>query len=148
MAITMDQYNHTAKLLLNKEVDFTTLKAMLLDDSAPFVASHSSPDDVAGEADPDRAHEFYGNGWPQGGPLLTNVAVTVVTTNDAKLDADDVVETADGGLIGPTYACLIYDSSTGNALWRIDFGQAQSAGDTTDFKIVWNTLGILQAVYT
>lgn len=148
MAITMAQYDHTTKLLLNKEVDFTTLKAMLLDNAAPFVAAHISPDDVAGAADPDRDHEVFGNGWVQGGPLLTNVTVTIVTTNDAMLDADDVVETASGGLIGPAYACLIYDSSTDKALWRIDFGQVQSAGDTTDFKIVWNALGILQAVYT
>jgi hypothetical protein len=146
MAITINQYNHTAKLLLNKEVDYTTLKVMLLNNSAPFDASHANVDDVAG-AGPTRANEVFGNGWVQGGPTLTGVAITTTGTNDAKLDADDVQETASGGSIGPAYAALVYDSTTGNALWHIDFGQAQEAGDTTNFNIVWNAIGILQLIY-
>lgn len=148
MAITMSQYNHTAKLLLNKEVTFTTLKAMLLNASGVFDGSHTTVDAVAGADTPPRANEVSGNGWPTGGPTLANVTITQVTTNDSMLDADDVVETAAGGLIGPAYNALVYDATSMKPLWHISFGQAQSAGDTTDFKIVWNDNGILQAIYS
>lgn len=148
MAVTISQYDLVSKLLLNKEVNFATLKVMLLDGTGTFTAANVSVDDVAGAASPTRAKEVSGNGWPEGGPTLTNVAVTVATTNDAMLDADDVVEVATGGDIGPAENALVYDSTTGNALWHISFGQPQKAGDTTEFKIVWNDLGLLQAVYT
>ena len=93
------------------------------------------------------ANEFYGNAWPPGGPLLT--AVTFLTTtlsdgvaDDCTMSAANVDIVAAGGTIGPAYAALVYDASTNTPLFLINFGQAQSAGDTTDFKIVWNAAGI------
>jgi hypothetical protein len=93
------------------------------------------------------SYEVYGNGWVVGGPTIANVTFVAVAlndgvVNDCKMDADDVDIVAAGGTIGPAYAALIYDASTNTPLFLIDFGQAQSAGNTTDFKIVWNAAGI------
>ncbi len=144
MAVTVSQYDHTSRLLLAKNIDFTNMKVELLNASGVFVAAHTAKTSV----DNAGAYQVSGNGWTSGGILITSTAITTVTTNDAMLDAADVSVTASGGTIGPAYAALIYDVTGSYPLWHIDFGQAQSAGDTTDFKIVWNTLGILQAIYT
>lgn len=148
MAITVSQYDHTNKLLLNKEVDFTTLKVMLLDNTASFTRTHTTVDSVAG-AGPTRAKELYGNGWAQGGELIGSVAVTQETlggdsiNNDAKLTGADLVKTASGGPLPPTaaYYELIYDDTSDKPLWLVSYGQAQQAGDTTDFKSRWNSTG-------
>ena len=84
------------------------------------------------------------NGYTQDSKTLANVAVTTVTTNDAKFDADDVTWTASGGSIAAMGA-LIYDDTDTNdppVAW-IDFDGTQTAGDGTDFKILWNASGIV-----
>lgn len=147
MAVSISIYNHTAKLFANKEVTFTTLKVMLLDNTAVFDAANTSIADVAGTPTGSTyPKELFGNGWTQNGETLANVTVTQVTTNDAKFDADDVSVIATGGPIPPTkaFAAVIYDATTGNPLFYIDFGQDEQAGESTPFKFVWNTNGIAQ----
>ncbi len=144
MAVTMSLYDHTVFLLTSKAVTFTTVKVKLLDATATFTQGQTTVASVDGSG----AKEVSGNGWTTGGVLLTTVAVTQVTTNDAQLSADNVTVTATGGSIGPAYAALVYDSTTNKPLIYIDFGQAQSAGATTDFKIVWDaTNGIIKFSY-
>lgn len=142
MAVTISRYNHTVKKLLNKEVDYTTLKMMLLSNSATYTATDTTLDQVAGANTPPRANEVSGNGWTTGGEALANVAITIVTTNDAKLDADDITKTATGGNIGPARKAVIYDDTGDVPLWFIDFGQDEEAGETTDFKFIFNAAGI------
>jgi hypothetical protein len=144
MAVTMSLFDHTVKLFANKEVTFTTLKLELLDATATFAAAATTKGAVDGAG----AKEVSGNGWTSGGKTLTTVAVTQVTTNDAILSADNISQTASGGSIGPAYAALLYDSTSSKPLIYIDFGQSQSAGDTTDFKINWDaTNGIMKFSY-
>ena len=143
MAVTMSLYDHTVKLLVNKEVTLTTLKVKLLDATATFAQAQTTVASVDGSG----AKEVSGNGWTLGGLTLASVAVTQVTTNDAMLDAADVSQTASGGSIGPAYAALVYDATSNKPLIYIDFGQAQSAGDTTDFKIVWDANGLIKFSY-
>lgn len=144
MAVTMSLFDHTVFLLTSKAVTFTTLKVKLLDNTASFVSSATTVAAVDGSG----AKEVSGNGWAAGGPPLTTVQVTQVTTNDAQLSADNVDVTASGGSIGPAYAALIYDTTSSKPLIYIDFGQAQSAGATTDFKIVWDAVnGIVKFSY-
>ena len=92
--------------------------------------------------------EVYGNGWTQGGETLANVTVTVVTTNDTMLDADDINVTATGGPLppSPAYAGVLYDDTdSGDApLAYIDFGQDLQAGETTAFKVVWHANGLFR----
>jgi hypothetical protein len=145
MAVTISRYNHTVKKLLNKEIDYTTLKMMLLNNSATFTAADTTLDQVAGANTPPRANEVSGNGWTTGGIALASVAVTVVATNDAMIDADDISVTAAGGSIGPAYKAVIYDDTGDVPLWFIDFGQVEEAGETTDFKFSFNASGIFRA---
>ena len=146
MAVTISLYNNAVKRLVNKEVALTTLRAMLLDNTASFLATDATLVAVAGSG---HAKEVDGSGWTTGGETLTGVAVTIVTTNDAMLDADDIVVTASGSPIGPAYACVIYDDTDASdaPLVYIDFGAAQTAGDTTDFKIVFHASGIISFTY-
>jgi hypothetical protein len=71
------------------------------------------------------------------------VAVTTVTTNDAKFDADDASWSASGGSITASYAILYNDTDTDDPpVAFIDFGTSESAGTGTNFLIVWNASGI------
>lgn len=144
MAVTVSRYNHTVKKLLNNEINYSDLFWMLLNNSASFTATHTSIDDVAGaDSSPARANEVFGNGWTEGGELLANCAVTVVNTNDAKIDADDISVLATGGSIGPAYKAALYEKTSGDALLFIDFGQVEEAGEGTDFKVIFNANGII-----
>lgn len=137
MAVTISLYNHTAKLFANgsNAVD-DTYKVKLLT-AATFDATHTTLAATGG------TEAATGTGYTAGGATLTSVAVTTETTNDAKFDAADVVWTASGGSIIASYAILYNDTDTDNPpLAFIDFGGSQSAGDGTDFLIVWNNSGI------
>lgn len=138
MAVTISRYNHTVKKLLNKEIDYTTLKMMLLNNSATFTAANTTLSAVNNAG----AYEVSGNGWTTGGITLASVTVAIATTNDANIDAADISVTATGGSIGPAYKAVIYDDTGDVPLWFIDFGQVEEAGDTTDFKFIFNAAGI------
>ena len=146
MAVTVSTYNHTATKLLNLGVDPQSANFFLelLNSSATFVATHTTKSAV----DNTGGYEVYGNGWTQGGENLENVAVTTVTTNDAKLDADDVQITASGGSIGPADAALVYVDEDGGGtytpLWFIDFGESKTATVGNVFPVIWSASGIAQ----
>jgi hypothetical protein len=146
MAVTITLYNHTVKKLVNEEFDLSTLKVMLLNATAEaaFSAAHTTLAQVAGASN---VNEVSGNGWTTGGIALANAAVSIVTTNDAKLDADDISVTASGGSIGPAEAAVIYDDTGDVPLAFIDFDGTQEAGVGTDFKIIWNASGIITFTY-
>ena len=143
MAVSLNRYNHTAKRLLNKEVDLANIKLMLLDNTASFTGAHTSVDQVAGAASPHRAKEVYGNGWAEGGEQFANLAVTIVNTDDAKIDADDISKTATSGPIGPAYKGLILDGTNLFPLWFVSFGQLEEAGENTDFKYILPANGLM-----
>jgi hypothetical protein len=137
MAVTITLYNHTARLFAegsNIAADSYKLK---LYSSATFNAANTTLAGITG------TESTTGTGYTAGGKALTTVAITTVTTNDAMFDADDVIWTASGGSITASYAVL-YNATDANSppLAFIDFGGSQSAGDTTDFKVVWNVAGI------
>lgn len=147
MAVTVTLYNHTVKKFANNEINVANLKFMLLDAASGsiFDATQTNCSQLA-------AHEVSGSGWTQDGVALTNAAITTVTTNDAKLDADDISVTASGGAIGPAFSGVLkYDVGSPDVdipLAFVDFGQSEEAGDTTDFKIVWPANGIITWTYT
>ncbi len=152
MANTTTYYNHTAKLILEQSVNLANLKAMLLDanKAALFDATDITVDAVAGAltgSPLERANEFYGYGWDQGGEAIANVVVTVVTTNDALLDADDISVVPVGGDIGPVYAALIYDATSMKPLAFNDFGEVKQAGVGTLFLLNFPN-GIIPMTYT
>jgi hypothetical protein len=138
MAVTVNLYNHTAQRFASgANAVGDTYKVKLLT-AATFDATHTTLAATGG------TEVANANGYTTGGATLANVAVTTVTTNDAKFDADDVSWTASGGAITASYGILYNDSDTDDPpVAFIDFDGSESAGDTTDFRIVWNASGIL-----
>ena len=143
MAVSISLYNHTAKLFADGSLAVgDTYKVKLLS-AATFDASHTTLAATGG------TEATSGTGYTSGGQALANVAVTTVTTNDAKFDADDVTWTASGGSITASYAIVYNDTDADDPpLAFIDFDGSQSAGDGTDFKIVWNASGIFTFTVT
>jgi hypothetical protein len=137
MAVTISLYNHTAKRFASGEnAEGDTYKVKLLT-AATFDASHTTLGATGG------TEVASGSGYTTGGAALTNVAVTTVTTNDAKFDADDVTWTASGGPITASFGILYNDTDANDPpVAFIDFDGSQTAGDATDFLIVWNASGI------
>lgn len=148
MAVTANVYNHTTALVAGQAIDKDNLKAMLLTSDASFDATDTTVDAVAGAASPDRANEFYGNGWAQGGPTVGSVVASTITTNDAKLAAAQISVTASGGEIGPVRYVLLYDATNSKPLILYDLGQDEHAGDTTDFKFTFDLTGGSNAIFT
>lgn len=143
MAITISAYNHTAKLFADGSNAAADTYKVKLYSSATFDATNTTLAGITG------TEATAGTGYTAGGQALTGVAVTTVTTNDAKFDADDVTWTASGGSITAAYAVIYNDTDANDPpLAFIDFDGSQSAGDTTDFKIVWNASGIFSFTVT
>lgn len=137
MPVSISVYNHTAKRFAEgSNAVGDTYKVKLLT-AATFNATHATLAATGG------TEVANANGYTTGGATLANVAVTTVTTNDAKFDADDVTWSASGGAITASYGILYNDTDTDDPpVAFIDFGVSESAGDGTDFKIVWNASGI------
>jgi hypothetical protein len=137
MAVTISLYNHTAKLFAEGSNAAADTYKVKLYSAATFSAADTQLSGITG------TEATTGTGYTAGGATLANVAVTTVTTNDAKFDADDVTWTASGGPITASYAVIYNDTDANDPpLAFIDFDGSQSAGDGTDFKIVWNANGI------
>lgn len=137
MAVTISLYNHTAKLFAEgSNASGDTYKVKLYT-AATFNAANTTLAGITG------TEATTGTGYTAGGQALANVAVTTVTTNDAKFDADDLTWTASGGSITASYGVIYNDTDANDPpLAFIDFDGSQSAGDGTDFKISWNANGI------
>lgn len=137
MAVTIQLYNHTAKLFAegsNAAADTYKVKLYTV---ATFDATHTTLAGVGG------TEAATGTGYNAGGPTLANVTVTTVTTNDAKFDADDVTLTASGGSITASYGVIYNDTDANDPpIAFINFDGSQSAGAGTDFKIIWDANGI------
>lgn len=149
MADVISQYNHTYKKLMNQEVTLANLAAILLDATGTFSATHTTLDQVAGAVTGGhRPKEVYGNGWTEGGEVLSSVAVTIWNTNGFMLDAADTRKTATGGSIGPYDNVVIVDKTTGAPLWHIANESTKTAGEATDNVIVYNAGGIFRGSLT
>lgn len=130
MAVTSRPYNHTAKLLMMGEVNYTSLKLVLLNSSAVFDPAHTTLSQVTSAG----ANDVDGFGWPAGGQTLTGVAGSIVNTNDGKLGADNIAVGAVGGDIGPAFYGVIIDDDD-VPLWNIDLGGSQTAASGNDFNV-------------
>jgi len=135
--VSVSLYNHTAARFADgSNAASDTYKVKLLT-AATFSAAHTTLAATGG------TEVANANGYTTGGATLANLAVTTVTANDAKFDADDVTWTASGGSITAAYAILYNDTDASDPpVAFIDFGGSQTAGDGTDFKIIWNASGI------
>lgn len=137
MAVTISLYNHTARRFADGSNAQADTYKVALYTAATFDAANTT---LAGIT---KTEVASGSGYTTGGATLGNVLVTTVSTNGAKFDADDVTWSADGGPITASYAILYNDTDTDDPpVAFIDFDGSESAGDGTDFLIVWNANGI------
>lgn len=138
MAVTISLYNHTSRRFADgSNTPGDTYKLKLLT-AATFDATHQTLAATGG------TEVANGNGYTTGGATLSNVAITTVTTNDAKFDADDIIWSASGSGITASYAILYNDSDTDDPpVAFIDFGGSQTADPATEFKVLWNASGII-----
>lgn len=136
MAVTVTFQNHTRKLFLNKEVDFTKVKVMLRTGDTSN-ATFTTVSQFAGT-------QVSGNGWTAGGELIASLTATITSTNEATLDGANIAKTATGGSIGPMTSALIIDSTNVDptVLFYVDFGGSQTAGENTEFQFNLNALGL------
>lgn len=89
-----------------------------------------------------------GNGYTQGAEVLASIT-WVESAGVTTWDAADSVWAASGGPIPTSGDCtdaVIYDETSTIAIdalvCSIDFGQAETAGDGTNFQITYNASGI------
>jgi hypothetical protein len=121
------------------DLDNDQLKIALLDSNHSFVSTHTDWSQVS-------ANEISaGNGYTGGGKVLVNVTWTE-TGGTATLDADNVTWTATGGALGPASHAIIYDDTATDdkLICSIDFEGSQTAGEGTEFRITFNSNGILR----
>jgi hypothetical protein len=112
------------------------VNVMLLTSSYTPSATDSTRQDVS-------SHEVSGTGYDAAGKTLSGKTRTKDNSNDeAYFDAADV--TWSSSTITARYAVLYYSGGTlqENLICCIDFGSDQSSTNG-DFKIEWNTSGIL-----
>ena len=138
MAVTISLYNHTARRFADgSNVAGDTYRLMLCT-AATFNAADATLAAIS------KTEVANANGYTTNGPALTGVAITTVTTNDARFDADDVTLAATGGSIAAEFGILYNDTDADDPpVAFIDFDGAKTAGAGTDFKIVWNANGIV-----
>jgi hypothetical protein len=144
VAVTISLYNHTSRRFADGSNSVNDTYKLMLCASATFDASDETLADIV------KTESTTGTGYTSGGQILDNVSVTTpVSSNDAVFDADDVDWTASGGPIEAAAAILYNDSDAADPpVAFIDFGQTESAGDTTDFRVVWNASGIISFAVT
>ena len=83
------------------------------------------------------------NGYTQDTKTLASVAVTTITTDDGKFDADDVTWTASGGSIAAAFAMVYNDTDTDDPpVFRVDFDGTITATTGVPFVIEWDASGI------
>lgn len=145
MAVTITLYDHTAKRFADgTNASGDTYKLKLYSALTPS-AAHTTLAAVDGAG----TEATTGTGYAAGGATLANVAVTTVSTNDAKFDADDVTWTASGGSIAAAYGVIYNDTDANDPpLAYIDFDGTQTATDGAEFKVTWNASGIFTFTYT
>lgn len=139
MAVTVNFYNNFIEDLGLQRMNLSsdTFKAMLVNGYV-FNAAHTSKSQITGELS-------TANGYTAGGlALLTS---WVFSSGVTKFDADDASWTAAGGAIGPATGIVIYDDTVTSPtadrlLCYVDFGLPETAGDGTQFRIIFDANGI------
>lgn len=137
MPVTISLYDHTAKRFADgSNAVGDTYKLKLLT-AATFSAAHTTLAATGG------TEVANANGYTTGGATLSSVVVNQ-SGNDAAFDAADVTWSASGGALTASYGIIYNDTDTNDPpVAFIDMGGSQTAGDGTDFKVIWNASGIV-----
>ena len=152
MAVTISLFDHTAR----KFADGSFAPGGDFRVNLYLVFSYDATATTKAAAETGATQVSTGGGYVQNSYSLTNVTTSTVTTNDARLDADDAVWSASGDSIpiaadaGGAVGALLYlqDGADNPPVAYIDFGASESAADGTDFKIIWDPNGIVSFTVT
>jgi len=143
MAVTIQNYNKMVEYMGDNTIDMDadSFKGELYNSTHTFTATHTQRSDIVANA------LATGNGYTLTGQALTT-PTWVESSGTVTFDAADQVWTASGGSIGPARHMVIY-SDTASApvdalMLNINFGQDETAGDGTDFRVNFNASGIFQ----
>jgi hypothetical protein len=138
MAATASLYNHTLKRFASGENAEGDTYRVALYSAATFNAADTTLAEIT------KTEIAAVNGYIAGGVALTNLVVTVFAGSGARVDADNASWSADGGPIAASYAILYNDTDANDPpLLFIDFDGEETAGDGTDFLVVWGDDGII-----
>lgn len=142
MAVTLSFYDQFMEYVGDGGIDLDddTFKIELYNGTHAFDATDQQRSDISANA-LSTAFDYTNPGKD-----LISVAWTSSTSTQT-WDAGDNTWTANGGDIGPAEHAVIYsDTSTAPftdlLMCNIAFGQAETAGDGTDFKITFNGSGL------
>ncbi len=152
MAVTINFYDKFAEFFGDNTIDLDADQFFiaLMTSSHVFTSTNTILANVT-------ANEIAaGNGYTQAvgglvGEELTSV-VWLETAGVLKFDAVDPQWTASGGDIGPANDAVIFDDTATAAVdalvCSIDFDGAQTAGNGTDFDIIFDAAGIFTITVT
>lgn len=139
MAVSVDFYDRAFEFFCDSsmDIDDDTFKGELYNSSHSFTGAHTQRSDISANA------LATGNGYTNPGQNLSSVTWTT-TSAVQTWDCADIVWTANSGSIGPARHCAFYDDTAASDLLvlNIDFGQDETAGDGTDFRISPHASGI------
>lgn len=140
MTVVGDWFTNAIFNALKKKYDITTDTVKVMICTNAYVLNkntHDFRDDIT--------NEVVATGYTAGGVTLTNVTLTVNSSNEIVLDGDDVEWNISGTMVA-RYA-IIYVSlgsaATDVLVGYVDFGADVTAIDGK-FKITWNSAGILK----
>ena len=134
---TLQLYDHTAQRFASGANSSADIYKVKLLSAATFDATNTTLAATGG------TEVANGNGYTTGGQTLAGVAVTTVTTNDAKFDADDVTWAVSAASITALAAILYNDTDTDDPpVAFIDFGGSRTVNSGSSFVLNWNADGI------
>jgi hypothetical protein len=144
MAVTVSIFDHTSQRFASGANASSDVYKVALYTAATYSAAATT---LAGIT---KTEVASGNGYTTTGATLASVAVTTVTTNDAKFDANDVSWTVPaGGSLAAAYAILYNDTDSNDPpVLFIDFGETITTTDGGIFQIIWNANGIFTFTVT
>jgi hypothetical protein len=144
MAVTVSIFDHTALRFANGTNAAADTYKVALYTSATYLASATT---LAGVT---KTEVAAGNGYTTTGATVSGVAITQVTTNDAKFDANDVSWSVPAaGSLAAAYAILYNDTDANDPpVLFIDFDGTVTTTDGGIFQIIWNANGIVTFTVT
>ena len=144
MAVTIQNYDQMVEFMGDSTIDMDadSFLGELYNSTHSFTANDNARSDISANA------LATGNGYTNPGQALTTPTWNEVT-GTVTFDAVDQVWTASGGSIGPARHMEIYDDTVASPvvdalMININFGQDETAGTGTDFRVNFNSSGIFQ----
>lgn len=121
----------------NINLDTGTFKVMLVKPTFVFDPTYELLSEVS-------SHELTaGNGYTAGGLTISNTGFAFDVARDLTvMSGDSITWSASGGDIGPAIGAIMYCTSGNRLVHYIDFGEEQTAADSTDFQLNFSTYGI------